>query len=125
MPEVIYAPRKTDAALAGIVRRFVEEKGMALATRVTPDRAAGLREALSGLDAQFSYDEDAGILEVTAPDYRPPAGQGRIGILTAGTSDIPVAEEAALVARHMGCSSSAPTMWGCPASTGCWSLWRL
>jgi NCAIR mutase (PurE)-related protein len=51
----------------------------------------------------FSYDPSAGVLSAHAPKYRPPEPGGCVGLLTAGTSDIPVAEEAALVISHMGC----------------------
>jgi NCAIR mutase (PurE)-related protein len=40
---------------------------------------------------------------VRRPDLAPPAPGGRVGVLTAGTSDIPRAEEAEVIAREMGC----------------------
>ena len=51
----------------------------------------------------FDYQADAGVLAGRTPAYEPPEERGCVGLLTAGTSDIPVAEEAALVATHMGC----------------------
>ena len=59
------------------------------------------RLACDGLS--FDYNETAGVLSARMPTYRPPEERGCVGLLTAGTSDIPVAEEAALVAVHMGC----------------------
>ncbi len=134
VPEVVYAPRKSDAELEVIVRRFLSERGLALVSRLEPSRAAMLRQALtgnaegedrgegmaegggnaeSGGNAEgggtsfeglsFDYKADAGVLSARLPSYRPPEERGCIGLLTAGTSDIPVAEEAALVAVHMGC----------------------
>ncbi len=129
VPEVVYALRKTDAALEAIVRRFLSERGLALVSRLEPARAERLREALSGragetagtVSAQaatvagltvpepdfpgltFSYHADAGTLAAHTPAYVPPSPRGCVGLLTAGTSDIPVAEEAALVVEHMGC----------------------
>ncbi|MGI5940536.1 MAG: nickel pincer cofactor biosynthesis protein LarB [Thermoleophilia bacterium] len=107
VPEVIYAKRKSDAALEAIVRRFLADGGLALVSRLEPARAEQLRLALSehapvaGL--VFSYDAEAGTLSARTPSYRGPDERGCAGLLTAGTSDIPVAEEAALVMEHMGC----------------------
>jgi NCAIR mutase (PurE)-related protein len=108
VPEVVYAPGKSDLALEAIVRRQLSGRGLSLVSRLDPARADDLRRALveqiepvAGL--VFDYREDAGVLAVRTPAYEPPAERGCVGLLTAGTSDIPVAEEAALVAMHMGC----------------------
>jgi len=108
VPEVVYAPRKSDAELEAITRRFLTERGLALVSRLEGPRAETLRLALTsdpvsfdGL--RFEYNETAGVLSARMPTYRPPEERGCVGLLTAGTSDIPVAEEAALVIVHMGC----------------------
>ncbi len=130
VPEVILASRKSDAELEAIVRRFLTERGLALASRLEPARAETLRHALTGGDCagasveasvdgrtdasadgraapidglSFDYKPAAQVLSAWLPSYRPPEERGCVGLLTAGTSDIPVAEEAALVAVHMGC----------------------
>jgi NCAIR mutase (PurE)-related protein len=108
VPEVIYAPRKTDEALEAIVRGMLQGNGLALVSRLEPHRAERLREVLTGGAQQvpgvtLEYRADAGVLACRTPDYTAPAEKGCVGLLTAGTSDIPVAEEAALVASHMGC----------------------
>ena len=118
VPEVIYAPRKTDAELEAIVRRCLAERGFALATRLERGRAACLEHALRGsveadgglarpagaeADVIYVYQENAGTLAVYTASYRPLEERGVVGVLTAGTSDIPVAEEAVLVITHMGC----------------------
>lgn len=103
VPEVVFAAGKGDGALAAIVRRFLEERGVALVTRLAPERAPALLDTLQDPGLTVRYDPDARILEAMNGGYRPPVGSGRIGLFTAGTADIPVAEEAALVARHMGC----------------------
>jgi pyridinium-3,5-biscarboxylic acid mononucleotide synthase len=105
VPEVVYAPRKTDRALAEIVACFLRERGFALASRVAAERATALRQALSAAALpphELRLDAETGILEALTEGYRPPEHEGVVGIITAGTSDIPVAEEAALVMRHMG-----------------------
>jgi pyridinium-3,5-biscarboxylic acid mononucleotide synthase len=119
VPEVIYAPRKREVDLEAIVRRFLVDRGVALVSRLEPERAERLRQALTGERAAqaaeaaagdgavegltFTYREDAETLAAYTPDYRAPEAGGCVGLLTAGTSDIPVAEEAALVITHMGC----------------------
>jgi NCAIR mutase (PurE)-related protein len=120
VPEVIYSPRKSDADLEAIARRCLADRGFALATRLEPRRAERLRQALTGTavtvdarettpagpvlaDLTFSYQADAGILAAHTRAYEPPEERGCVGVLTAGTSDIPVAEEAILVMTHMGC----------------------
>ena len=123
VPEVVYAPRKSDAALVAIMRHFVDAGGVALASRVStaqaelvrasfaPDAAPLARDAgltppddAGGRGVTVRHERESGILEVTSADYRPPTGGGLVGVLTAGTSDIPVAEEAAVVLVHMGCT---------------------
>jgi NCAIR mutase (PurE)-related protein len=128
VPEVVYAPRKSDPDLVAIVRRFLMERGVALVTRLEPERAEMLRRALEEeagpkVDAGerphavtaagrvagslaglvFDYDPAARVLAAYTGSYMPPPARGCVGLLTAGTADIPVAEEAALVITHMGC----------------------
>jgi NCAIR mutase (PurE)-related protein len=108
VPEVIYAPHKTDEALEAIVRRLLEGRGLALVSRLEAARAERLRLALTQgvgkvADITFEHRADAGVLACRTSAYEPPAERGCVGLLTAGTSDIPVAEEAALVIAHMGC----------------------
>jgi NCAIR mutase (PurE)-related protein len=116
VPEVIYASGKNDRDLEAIVRRYLGEKGYVLATRLAPDRAETLRRALTDATGstagpegepvaglRWAYQEDAGVLSAYTTTYRAPEESGCVGLLTAGTSDIPVAEEAALMITHMGC----------------------
>jgi len=107
VPEVVYASRKNDADLEAIVRRFLEESGLALVSRLAPERAASLQATLTkeppGPDLVFSYDPGAGTLAVRTAAWAPPEERGCVGVLTGGTADIPVAEEVVLVAAHMGC----------------------
>lgn len=116
VPEVIYAAGKSDTALAAITVRFVGEVGMALVSRLSAERAPTLEAAVRSAEVEartsaasadvemiVAYNAEAGIFEVTAPWYVGPLPGGVVGLLTAGTSDIPLAEEVALVARHMGC----------------------
>lgn len=107
VPEVVYAPGKTDVALRAIVVRFLTHHGLALVSRLTAERAQMLAAACSesghGTPPEVQFDAESGVFEAWTREYRVPEQQGCVGILTAGTSDVGVAEEAAVVCRHMGC----------------------
>ena len=108
VPEVVYASRKKAPDLEAIVRRCLVDRGFALATRLSPEAAACLKDALTtnsgGVEGlTFEHNENAGTLAVHSGAYLLPETAGVVGLLTAGTSDIPVAEEAALIVSHMGC----------------------
>lgn len=97
-PEVVYAAGKTAAQVAAILLRLAaDSKGSVMATRVSPEQAEAVRRALP----EAVYDEVSRIAYIrraTAPVDE----ARRILVLTAGTSDIPVAAEAALTAELMG-----------------------
>lgn len=101
VPEVILAERKTVEQVLAIVRAFLEGTGRAIVSRVGPELAARLREEFP--QAEVEYTVACGAVVLRRPGFRRPETGGRVGIVTAGTSDIPVAEEAALVCREMGC----------------------
>ena len=97
-PEVIYAEGKTKEQTRVIFQRLLSESAKSvMATRVSPDKAAFVREAAP----EAVYDEAARILYVKR-NVEPPNEDRRILVLTAGTSDIPVAREAVLTAELMG-----------------------
>lgn len=96
MPEVIYCAGKTAPQVIRIIEAFRKAGQNILGTRVSPELAAAVRAA----HPDVVYHEAARCItvEVTAR----PAGEGLIAVVTAGTSDLPVAEEAALTAEWMG-----------------------
>jgi NCAIR mutase (PurE)-related protein len=92
--EVIFAPGKSPEQLVMIARQLVEQSGSFLATRVD----ALQREAL----AVFPGVEFVAGTAYLPPDPEPePTGRGTIMIVTAGTGDLPVADEAAVTARAL------------------------
>jgi hypothetical protein len=96
MPEVIYGAGKTAAQIAAIMRALNAAGQNAFATRITPEQAAAVCAELPGT----LYHETARILTC---DIAPlPARVGKVAVLCAGTSDLPVAEEAAITAERMG-----------------------
>ena len=95
--EVIYGEGKTAAQIWGIVEAMrAAGQERVLITRLSAEKAAEL--AALGCGHRYHEEARAGVVgELPEPD-----GNGEILIVTAGTSDIPVAEEAALTARFLG-----------------------
>jgi|SRR5688500_608759 pyridinium-3,5-biscarboxylic acid mononucleotide synthase len=94
-PEVIFCEGKTRAQVVGIARGLLKKGGPLLATRAEPE----IGRALTRLDHRAVYHE---LARVVVLERRKPILKGDILIVTAGTSDIPVAEEARLTAEIMG-----------------------
>jgi len=96
--EVILCQGKTPEQVVGIAERLVEKSGSFLATRAEPPH----REALRARFARAEVNE-LGRTVYLAPDPEPaPTGRGTVLIVTAGTADLPVAEEADATARALG-----------------------
>ncbi|HEY2859008.1 MAG TPA: nickel pincer cofactor biosynthesis protein LarB [Terracidiphilus sp.] len=96
MPEVIFASGKTIEHVTAIFVRMAAAGGNVLATRVSPECAQSIAEAEPR--ALFHATARCVTLEQTAA----PQGKGTVAVVCAGTSDLPVAEEAAVTARLMG-----------------------
>lgn len=99
VPEVIFAETKTTAQVIAMARSLLEGTGRAIISRVRPETLAVIRQEFQVCTLR----EAARALVVYQPGYMPARTGGHVGILSAGTSDIPVAEEAALIAEEMGC----------------------
>lgn len=95
-PEVIYCPGKTAEQIVEIMNAFREAGQDILATRVSPEQAAVILRA----HPTAQHHQQAGLLSLRAGP--PVAAKGLIGVVCAGTSDIPVAEQAALTAEYLG-----------------------
>lgn len=94
-PEVIFCSGKADAHLLDIFGRLLREEGEVLGTRASREQYELIREKYP----QVVYDEISRIIKVEKPDKE---RRGNIAVCTAGTADIPVAEEAALTAEYFG-----------------------
>jgi pyridinium-3,5-biscarboxylic acid mononucleotide synthase len=102
VPEVIIAERKTAEQSLDIVRRFLEATGRAIVSRVSPELEGRLLAEFGDV-AEVEWLSSARAAVLRRPGARQTASGGRVGVITAGTSDIPWAEEAALICREMGC----------------------
>jgi NCAIR mutase (PurE)-related protein len=96
MPEVIFGERKTPAQIAGIFAQLARHGGNVLATRADEKQFAAVRKKVRG--AEYREMARAIVLQSDRRKY----GKGTIAVVSAGTGDIPVAEEAVVTAELMG-----------------------
>ena len=95
-PEVILGLGKTPAQIAAIAAQIVARGATLLVTRAT----AAAYEAVRAAVPDATYHADAGLITLRQQDITP--GNGTVIVAAAGTSDLPVAEEAARTAELMG-----------------------
>ena len=95
-PEVVFGAGKTRAQVLGIVERLVQRAPNVIVTHTDADTFGEVRNIIT--DAEWH--ESARLIRIWRD--RTERGVGTIAVVTAGTSDIPVAEEAALTAEAMG-----------------------
>ncbi|MFE4353630.1 1-(5-phosphoribosyl)-5-amino-4-imidazole-carboxylate carboxylase [Peribacillus butanolivorans] len=95
-PEVIYGEGKTAVQICLIMEKLIESHGKVMVTRLSEEKAALLLEKYPSAQ----YDAVSRILLYGSASRQ---YQGEIMVMCAGTSDLPVAEEAAVTAEWMGC----------------------
>jgi NCAIR mutase (PurE)-related protein len=96
-PEVIFGMGKTTEQIIGIIDKMKEQEQVILVTRIDQQKAAEVRTRYP----EAVYHPDARML-VWEIQSMPVQGRGTILVLSAGTSDIPVAKEAYVTAKSMG-----------------------
>jgi NCAIR mutase (PurE)-related protein len=101
VPEVVLAETKADADLVALVGAFLERRQRAIASRVRAEQRELLRRSFP--EAGFEEYGRGRTVVLRRPGGEPPPAGGTVGVVSAGTSDVPVAEEAVVVAREMGC----------------------
>ena len=94
-PEVVYCSRKPDEYLLSIYQRIYQENGEVFGTRADEHQYQIVKEVIP----EIVYDPVSHILKAERPDKK---RIGKIAVCTAGTADIPVAEEAAQTAEYFG-----------------------
>ena len=105
VPEVILAEGKDEHQVLEIAEAFLAVRGRAIISRLNPVLIERLQERFAGHEIEVS--PSWRIMVVRKPGGRPPRTGGKVGIITAGTSDVPVAEEARVMAEEMGCETTA------------------
>lgn len=99
-PEVIFCQGKADEFLIDIYKKMYEADGQVFGTRATEAQYQLLKNHIP----EIQYDKISRILKAVKPDVEAarPELIGNIAVVTAGTADIPVAEEAAQTAEYFG-----------------------
>lgn len=101
IPEIVLAAGKAPDAVVTSLRRLAAANGRAIASRCSPDLAVRIEAALQS-EFDVVWHEEARAIVAALPGCSIPCRGGRVGVITAGTSDASVAAEAVLVAREMG-----------------------
>ena len=96
IPEVVFGEGKTPTHMAQIFARLASHSGNLLATRTRPDQFAAVKQTVP--KAEYRELARAIVLRRDRKKY----GKGIVAVVSAGTSDIPVAEEALVTAEVMG-----------------------
>ncbi|HEX6548291.1 MAG TPA: nickel pincer cofactor biosynthesis protein LarB [Candidatus Dormibacteraeota bacterium] len=98
LPEVVLGAGKTPAETAELVVALAREHGQGLASRLSAGHWAALEAAATGLELR----RHRSAARLIAPGFTVQAAGGRVGILTAGTSDLDAAEEARMLVEACG-----------------------
>ena len=104
IPEIILAEGKTSDDVAEISKLMLAKCGRAIVSRCSTEHLAAVKAAFEHSDVKIEIHEKAKMAIIKTQTFSVNPSGGRIGLLTAGTSDIPVAEEAKTVAQEMGCT---------------------
>ena len=103
-PEVIFAQNKEPQMVIEIIKKFLQSKQYAIISRYNEDQKILIEKTFEKAE---NYDIDISelgkILVIKEKSYDFPKKRGIVGIITAGSSDIPVAVEAEVIAEVMGC----------------------
>lgn len=102
-PEVILAEGKTPCDVVKIGLNMVKRRGRAIISRATSKHFAEI-EKISETKILVETYPRARLAILRKTDFKTDLNKGKVGVLTAGTSDIPVAEEAKIIAEEMGCN---------------------
>ncbi len=103
LPEAVFGESKTVAQLTEILRAMLRRPTPVLATRVDPVKAEQVCAQVEGL----RYHETARLLTGNEKHVPQNSGRGAVAVVTAGTSDLPVAEEARLCLELFGHETAA------------------
>ncbi|MEN9216375.1 MAG: nickel pincer cofactor biosynthesis protein LarB [Gloeomargarita sp. HHBFW_bins_162] len=102
IPEVVWGLGKTPAQITAILQQMYEKSGLAMATRISPPIAQEIQSQLP----DCTYDPLAEIVLLGTPVVKHP---GLVGIITAGTADQKIAQEAVRTLHYLGFASQTFT----------------
>ncbi|MGA2573184.1 MAG: nickel pincer cofactor biosynthesis protein LarB [Candidatus Methanomethylicaceae archaeon] len=102
VPEIIFAEGKSIEELSRISMAFLEEEGRVIITRISEPQVTALGKMLKG-KAKITRNMKAGSMVLKTKSKAELLKHGKVAIITAGTADVMVAEEARTVLAEMGC----------------------
>jgi NCAIR mutase (PurE)-related protein len=100
-PEVVFGETKEAAQIIAMAQGLLSGTGRAIISRIRPDALEQVNAAFQ--EYTVSIREAARAMVIYSPEFVRKSTGGHVGVISAGTSDIPVAEEAAVIAEEMGC----------------------
>jgi NCAIR mutase (PurE)-related protein len=101
VPEIIYGETKDIEQIVVMTRKMLDETGRTIISRVPTEAIEVLRDVFNTYNVRVHGTARAVV--IYKPDYVHRRTGGQVGVISAGTSDVPVAQEAALIAEEMGC----------------------
>jgi NCAIR mutase (PurE)-related protein len=116
-PEVIFGETKETSQIIAMAQGLLTGTGRAIISRLRQESIGPLQSAFQEYTIRIR--EAARAMVIYSPTYSRVLTGGHVGVISAGTSDIPVAEEAALIAEEMGCRVT------CIYDVGVAGLYRL
>ena len=109
VPEVVLAEDKTIDQIVTIAAKMLKHTGRVIISRLTSERKMDFKKRLKTnkhfKNMKFFYHETAKLCIIHDKRFKSDSSGGRVGIITAGTTDIPVAEEARLIVEELGCTA--------------------
>ena len=100
-PEIIFGATKESTQIISMAHGLLKGTGRAIISRIRPDSVEPVRAAFQAYTVRML--DAARAMVISTHDYQRKSTGGRVGVISAGTSDIPVADEAALIVEEMGC----------------------
>ncbi|MHA1166251.1 MAG: nickel pincer cofactor biosynthesis protein LarB [Candidatus Hodarchaeales archaeon] len=109
VPEIVYAESKSPKTCREIAKSILKEKNAVLFTRLTEIHVKELEEFLEENNSTVTghVHPEWGIASFKRKNHQTLTHGGKVGVITAGTSDVPVAKEAEAVMELMGCEPIA------------------
>jgi len=102
IPEIVLAIGKEPKETAKIALYAMKKRGRAIVSRAD-DKCIKTIKAMAKSSADVFINKRSRIIVIKKKDFKLEKTGGKVGIITAGTSDIPIAEEAKIIAEEMGC----------------------
>ena len=103
VPEVVYAQNKDPQLVIEIIKSFIKRNEFAIISRYTQEQQIFIKKSFESKDYDIEVNELGKIIIIKENLFNFVEKKGRVGIITAGSSDIPVAEEAKAIVKVMGC----------------------